>query len=982
MRWMTRWSLLLVVGLALGCGDDAETSDEPDAAGTSDATEDAAADAGADTGDDAAPDTAPDSVDEDGTTGEDAVVIEGLRCGASTETTATVAPGEGATLQLALEGAELALSAQFLGREVLAPRAMALRCSDERLVPEGVVALGPSFSISSDDAAQFTRRYFVSLPFETALLPEGARASSIQVYFRPEGSDAVRTPMVINLQENLFRGTIRFETELQGTFQLGVPESAGTPREREWQFRAVTGVSMGAMGSSMLAARNPDAFDIVAPLGGPAEWTYLLHYIRDGGMGGFAPAPTFGPAPPFTVTEEYEHPMTFDNWYFPTGEGTGGTFDRGSYIEIFLDLALSIGNFATYSDVSPYRAPGLPLSETLRAPRDRCPPADQCPPADPASTFTIASGFYDNEYNPDGSLPVIQFCDGEGSRDASIPFDRACDLDFNGRPDETNRGLYQEACGQPRPVDISYAVDVNGNGVRDPGEPVIRNFFEPFEDVGPDGLASVDEPGFDPVTAPDPAGDDYDPVSNPFGAEGNWMYDDGEPYEDVGLDGVADTPSLAEGGYDFGEGNGQFDYNPNVINALENYSPRALLAAMPAEQRAGLTWFMDAGIRDLFNFGVGANQLAGTMQGLGMNVRVYDQFYSVQDLAIEDADDYDFTEVDYASVGDHVYVRYGSLDANEEDICFGDGKHVGTVSQLANRLLTMLGFVTNRFPDGETTQIASPFPLPSGTYYAPTPTTGGRMKYSIAFPPGYERTACSDGIDNDGDGRVDGDDSACESASGLSESGEAVDYCSDGLDNDQDGLADEEDPECIGGDGLSEWPADSVFRNARFPVVYLLHGYGQSPEDLQVAALPFSTFMAQGIWPKVILVFPDGYCGDIEVTACTDGVDNDDDGFTDADDEGCAASGGRSETGERVAYCADGVDNDRDGLADAEDGGCRADDWDSEANCVQGNFYIDHVAYGDGEPGGPAYEDIFFDLVSYVDATYRTRPAETFPDVQ
>lgn len=980
MRWMSRWSLLVALTCLVACGDDPSDDTESDAGDALDV----AADSGPelDGSDTSAPDSAPDAGGEDADAGEDAPVFGTLACGEAADAVATVSPGEERTLSVALDGSDLPLAAQFLGREIATAREVTLRCSTDALVPEDVIALGPAFSITSDDVTPFSRRYFVSLPFDVSAMPTDARASAIRVYFRPTADAPVRTPMVINLQENRFRGTVRFETELLGTFQLGVPASAGTRVDREWQFRAVTGVSMGAMGSSMLAARNPDAFDIVAPLGGPAEWSYLLHYIRDGGMGGFAPAPTFGPAPPFTVTEEYEHPMTFDDWYFPTGEGTGGTFDRGSYIEIFLDLALSIGNFATYSDESPYRAPGLPLSETLRAPRDRCPPADQCPPADPSSTFTIATGFYDDEYNPDGTLPVIQFCDGEGSRDTTIPFDRACDLDFNGRPDETNRGLYQAACGQSRPVDISYAVDVNGNGVRDPGEPVIRNFFEPFEDVGADGLASVDEPGYDPVSAPDPSGDDYDPLSNPLGAEGNWVYDLGEPYEDLGLDGVAGTPSLADGGYDFGEANGQFDYNPNVLNALENYSPRALLAAMPEEQRNQLTWYIDAGIRDLFNFGVGANQLAGTMQGLGMNVRVYDQFYSVQDLAVEDADDYDFTQVDYANVGEHVYVRYGSLDASEEDICFGDGKHVGTVSQLANRLLTMLGFVTNRFPDGETTQIASPFPLPSGTYYAPTPTTGGRMKYSIAFPPGYERTACSDGIDNDGDGRVDGSDDDCESANGLSESGEDVDYCTDGLDNDQDGLLDGDDPECVGGDGQSEWPADSVFRNARFPVVYLLHGYGQSPEDLQVAALPFSTFMAQGIWPKVIIVFPDGYCGDVEVTACTDGIDNDDDGVVDGADDGCAASGGRSESGERVSYCSDGVDNDRDGLTDGADGGCRADDWDSEANCVQGNFYIDHVAYGDGEPGGPAYEDIFFDLVEYVDATYRTRAAETFPETR
>ena len=67
------------------------------------------------------------------------------------------------------------------------------------------------------------------------------------------------------------------------------------------------------------------------------------------------------------------------------------------------------------------------------------------------------------------------------------------------------------------------AVDVNGNGRRDENEPVIRNSFEPFGDLGCDALASADEDGYDAVANPDPAGDDYDWYRNPTGTEGNWM---------------------------------------------------------------------------------------------------------------------------------------------------------------------------------------------------------------------------------------------------------------------------------------------------------------------------------------------------------------------------------------------------------------------------------------------------------------------------
>ena len=164
---------------------------------------------------------------------------------------------------------------------------------------------------------------------------------------------------------------------------------------------------------------------------------------------------------------------------------------------------------------------------------------------------------------------------------------------------------------------------MNGNGIRDPGEPIIRNFYEPFADVGADGIPSSEEEGYDPVTNPDPAGDDYNYVDNQAGTEGNWLYDVGEPFEDYGLDGVEGTPQLADGGYDYGEGNGVFDYNPNLLRVFEEVSPRQLYAAMTPEQRRNLNVYLDSGIRDLFNFAVGANQLAGTLELFGGNVRVY-----------------------------------------------------------------------------------------------------------------------------------------------------------------------------------------------------------------------------------------------------------------------------------------------------------------------------------------------------------------------
>lgn len=894
--------------------------------------------------------------------------LEPVVCIGDTETVSFV-PGTGFTAELDVENTTTTgVRVAFLGREASVEAELTLACAAD-IVPEGVVALTPAWTLSSDSVQRFDRRYFVDVPFFPGDVPAGAAESSLRIYRSlPDGS--VQEPVVTNLQEDFANGGIRFETQLSGTFQIGVRADAGESRDRLWTFRAVSGVSMGGLGSSMIGARHPERFDIVAPLGGPAEWVYLAQYIVGAGMGGFGSD--------YEVTQEFEHGMSYEDWYFSTGEGTGGSFNRNEYSEIFLDLAMSVGNIVTWNPDSPYLAPGITREETLRGAFARCTRGNTCPP-DPDTVLTVETGFYDDEYNPDGSLPVIAYCDGHGDRDRERPFDRACDVNFDGVPDQANEGLFLDPCAQHRPIDITLAVDTNGNGMRDVGEPVIRNSWENYDDFGADGIPSAEEEGFDTLTNPDPAGDDYDYVDNPFGTERNWLWDEGERYDDFGIDGVEGSPSWEEGGYDFGEGNGQFDYNPNLARVYDELSPRHLLQDLSPEAFVDTNWFIDAGVRDLFNFVVGADQLAGTIQGLGGNVRVYDGFPEVQ--GIESG--FNFTLVDYENLGQNVLLRYGDRDANEEDICFGDGKHVGTVEQIANRLLTMLGFITNRFPDPDREIVRAPFPLSSGTYYAPTGDRGERMRYSIAFPPGYEWSQCTDGRDNDRDGLKDGDDPDCTSGESLSESGEELTRCTDGIDNDADGRRDEDDEDCINGDGLSEYPMDSRFRSARYPVIYVLHGYGQTPDDLQVTALPFSGFMASGIWPKAIIIFPDGFCGEIERHACNDQIDNDGDGLFDEDDEGCAESGNRSETGETPRWCEDGIDNDLDGLVDLADGGCLdAPDWDSENNCLQGNFYTNHVSYLDGTPGGPQYEDIFFELMDHVDDVYQTRPPQRFPTVE
>ena len=59
------------------------------------------------------------------------------------------------------------------------------------------------------------------------------------------------------------------------------------------------------------------------------------------------------------------------------------------------------------------------------------------------------------------------------------------------------------------------------------------------------------------------------------------------------------------------------------------------------------------------------------------------------------------------------------------------------------------------------------------------------------------RTACTDGVDNDGDGLVDLEDPGCDGPDDEDERGSLqTQACSDGADNDDDGLIDLDDPGC------------------------------------------------------------------------------------------------------------------------------------------------------------------------------------------
>jgi hypothetical protein len=149
--------------------------------------------------------------------------------------------------------------------------------------------------------------------------------------------------------------------------------------------------------------------------------------------------------------------------------------------------------------------------------------------------------------------------------------------------------------------------------------------------------------------------------------------------------------------------------------------------------------------------------------------------------------------------------------------------------------------------------------------------------------------ACSDGVDNDGDGNVDMNDPGCSGPGDDDETDpEDPAACSDGVDNDGDGVVDMDDPGCSGPGDDTENPNPNT-----------------NPDP-----------------------------------ACSDGADNDGDGKVDMADPGCSSPDDNDETdpagpgpgpggqGDPPAVpggCADGVDNNGNGVKDIDDPACHTD---------------------------------------------------------
>lgn len=742
-----------------------------------------------------------------------------------------------------------------------------LGCGKDQ-IPDGFTKLGPAVTFGPTDK-RLPREIPFSIPVNPAVMPDAATLRHVTVSYTGPRAKKPRAIPVAN--PRIVRSSAGYSLEFLapwlGTYQAIAQTDGGTKkRKRTLTHRALVGISMGGGGTAMFGLRNHQRFDVLAPLGGPVDWTWMLGHIYKNHLGGWLPndgtTPPSALAPMPTPTLPYEHPSTFNQWWYEYPKnGNGGSFPRAEYVQIFRDLALMFGNPNGYNPakgaenlpagippddksvvgdhpgrecavwVDPIDGPGKEKQEEL----DKQCPVERC------KYVKTLTNYYDDEFNPKGTFPVITVCDGSAQDSSLSPWANTW------KPE-----------GNEKPLELALAVDYNGNGKRDLDEPLVRQGHEVYSDVGKDGVPSAEEPGYEAGVNEDPAGDDWEPQYNPTGLEGNMRWDEGEPYKDDGLDGVAGTKTSP---YDFGEGNGKFDYSPGYRTFLERDS-RTVIEQHPLgthekplneEALARLDLWTDGGTRDLFNFAVDAAALTGAWFGRGRVSHYYVESHRIPGQNPDDPKVFFGNKFDWSAIPGGVFLRYGKIDPSQKDIDTGSGQHVGTVDEIARRLQSALYYIGSRWPDAPRAHDEESLVDPADTAttceingscdWQFTDSRGRQGPVSVTLPPGY---------------------------------------------------------------------AHKDLQNRRYPVIYLLHGYGQTPEDLKAAIIflknwmNFPTDSHATRLPKAIMVYVDGRC--------------------------------------------------RPGKTEAE--------------CIRGTFYADSV-----REHGPKTESWFLELMDEVDKKYRTQAA-------
>ncbi|MCA9606675.1 MAG: hypothetical protein KC619_13815 [Myxococcales bacterium] len=201
-------------------------------------------------------------------------------------------------------------------------------------------------------------------------------------------------------------------------------------------------------------------------------------------------------------------------------------------------------------------------------------------------------------------------------------------------------------------------------------------------------------------------------------------------------------------------------------------------------------------------------------------------------------------------------------------------------------------------------------------------------EYIPLTPPlGVENTfeLCSNHIDDDLDGQFDCGDRDCQNIFELCCSSEFSDAsCSDGIDNEGNGFADCADYTCRNNPYVTVCDVETDCANGRDDDGDRLADCRDSDcQDFPGCAERNCTDGIDNDNDGLIDCL-DPSCVDLCVpeTVCDDGVDNDGDTATDCRDPDCMGTSACSGPENTLAFCSDGVDNDGDPYVDCADRDC------------------------------------------------------------
>ncbi|MFO0662019.1 MAG: hypothetical protein U0165_19630 [Polyangiaceae bacterium] len=258
-------------------------------------------------------------------------------------------------------------------------------CAAASIVPDGYTAIGTAITFGPE-STKFPREIPMAIPINPALLPTKAAGRHIQVAYSGPAFKTPRTiPVADQHLEQLDGGgwVLKFMAPRLGTYQAVFKNDAGTKTfKRKLTHKAVMGVSMGGSGSNTFGFGHHDRFDVIAPLGGPVDWTFLLNNILENHVAGFLPndgtTPPTQLAPMAPTKFPYAHPQTYNQWWYEyPRDGNGGSFSRREYLQLFRDIALQLATpsrtttprteSSSPQELTPTRLPSWAITPTASA---------------------------------------------------------------------------------------------------------------------------------------------------------------------------------------------------------------------------------------------------------------------------------------------------------------------------------------------------------------------------------------------------------------------------------------------------------------------------------------------------------------------------------------------------------------------------------------------------------------------------------------